>query len=90
MWKNLSQMSIESIFKCPPHPHLQEWGNPILPPAYQPPARPGGTAGACTTVFPGPASPLVGLQLQKRGSPCLSVFTLPPCQESCPLQATIL
>lgn len=26
-----------------------------------PPAWPGGTAGACTTLFPGPASPLVGL-----------------------------
>lgn len=27
--------------------------NPILPPAHQPPAQPGGTAGACTTLFPG-------------------------------------
>lgn len=64
--------------------------NPILPPARQPPAWPGGTAGACTTLVPGPASPLVGLKLQREGGSCLTSPSLGEGQESCPFQATIL
>lgn len=96
MWKNLSQMSIESVFKYPPHPLSKDEGkarglrNPIQPPpSNQPPAQRRGTAGMGATLFPGPASLLVDLKLKEEGSSCFASPSLGEGQEPCPLQATI-
>lgn len=96
MWKNLSQMSIESIFKYPPHPLCKNGGSqrtqePTPASSFEPvpPARHRATAGVGATLFPGPASLLVGLKLKEEGSSCLASPTLGLSQEPCPLQATI-
>ena len=99
MWKNLSQMSTESIFECPPHPlskNGQSERTRRSNPASCLPA-PCPTLGA--QLEPAPPwflarpHPRVGLRLKgrERGSTCLSSpHALGEGQESCPLQATIL
>lgn len=80
-------------------PPLQEWAereDSGTQPCFlltNPLPNPGGAAGACTRLVPGPASTPVGLRLKGRegGGTCLSA---PPSlregQESSPLPATIL
>lgn len=64
----------------------RELRNPIQsPPSNQPSAQHRGTAGAGTTLFPGPASLLVGLKLKEEGSRCLASPSLGEGQEPCPL-----
>ena len=99
MWKNLSQMSTESIFECPPHPlsrngQSQRTRGPN--PASCLPA-PCPTLGAQLEPAPpwflAQPCPRLGLRLKgrERGGTCLSSpHSLGKGQESCPLQATML